>query len=88
MIPYGMSTTINDPSGLRGRALAVQQLERGLVHAGVAGRDDAAAALGGLAFPVGDDAAGAGDDRDQGRDVIGLESVSTTRSRWPAASMQ
>src|SRR4051794_4578586 len=53
--------------------LAVEQLHRRLMHAGVTGGDDAAAALGGLAVPGGDDAAGAGDDRDQRRDVIGLQ---------------
>jgi hypothetical protein len=32
-----------------------------------------AALLRGLAFPIGDDAAGAGDNRDQGGDVVGLQ---------------
>src|SRR6185369_4510593 len=72
--PTCISTTINASIGiLRRGALAVQQLQRGLMHAGVAGGDDAATALGGLAFPVGDDAAGAGDDRDQGCDVVGFK---------------
>ena len=41
-------------------ALAVQQLHRLFMHARIAGGDDAAAALGGPAFPGGDDAAGPG----------------------------
>src|SRR5579872_6218178 len=48
----------NCPHSLRmGRqyALAVEQLDRGFMHPRVAGRDDAAAALGGLAVPGGDD---------------------------------
>src|SRR5215475_6244078 len=51
----------------------IEQLQRRLVHAGIAGRDDAAAVLRCLAFPVGDDAAGPRDDRDQGGDVVRLE---------------
>ena len=43
------------------------------MHARIAGGDDAAAALGGLAVPGGDDAAGAGDDRNQRRDIVGLQ---------------
>src|ERR1700761_3118055 len=38
-------------SGVLLRCRFVQQFQRGLVHAGVAGGDDAAAVLGGLAFP-------------------------------------
>src|SRR5215468_923727 len=45
------------------RRSAVEQLDRGFVHPGIAGGDDAAAALRGVAFPIGDNAAGAGDDR-------------------------
>src|ERR1043166_2676001 len=56
----------------RGRTSAVEQFERRFMHARIAGRDDAAAALGGLALPRGHDAAGAGDDRNQRRDVVGL----------------
>src|SRR6202171_1923570 len=41
-----------------------------LIHARTARRNNAAAALGGLAVPGGDDAAGAGDDRNQCCDVI------------------
>src|SRR6185312_1984487 len=44
-------------------ALAIQQLERGLVHARVAGGDDTAAALRGLALPCGDHATRSADDR-------------------------
>ena len=43
------------------------------MDAPVSGGDDAAAALCGFAVPGGDDAAGAGNDRDQRRDVVGLE---------------
>ena len=57
----------------RGNALTVEQFQRCLMHAGVARGDDAAAALGGFAVPGGDDASGAGDDRNQRRDVIGLQ---------------
>src|SRR5271163_3080078 len=53
--------------------LAVQQLDRGFMHPRIARRDDAAAPLGGLAFPCGDDAAGPGDDRNKGCDVVGLQ---------------
>src|SRR6516162_3555335 len=57
-----------------GSALSgIEQLERCLVHALVAGRHDAAAPWRRAAFPRGDDAAGAGDDRDQRGDVVGLE---------------
>src|SRR5215216_1830148 len=72
--PTCISTTINASIGsCAAVSLVVQELQRGLVHAGVAGGDDAAAAMGGLALPVGDDAAGAGDDRDQCGDVVRLE---------------
>src|SRR3954447_14250904 len=47
----------------------VEQLHRRLVDARVAGGDDAAAALGWFAVPGGDDTAGAGDDRDEARDI-------------------
>src|SRR5207244_12455387 len=47
-----------------GRCSTVEYLHRRFMHAGVAGSDDAAAALRRLAVPGGDDAAGAGDDRD------------------------
>src|SRR6476620_2539541 len=53
-------------------ALAIEQLDRSLVHARIAGGDDAAAALGGLALPRRYDAAGAGDDRNQRRDIVGF----------------
>ncbi len=43
------------------------------MDAAVAGGDDAAARLGGTAGPGGHDAPGAGDDRDQRRNVMGLE---------------
>src|SRR5262245_19658561 len=72
--PTCISTTINASIGSCAAALlSVQQLQRALAHPRVAGGDDAAAALGGLAFPIGNDAAGAGDDRDQGCDIVGLE---------------
>ena len=45
--------------------LAVQYFQRRLVHASVAGGDDAAAALRRAVVPGGDDAAGAGDDRNE-----------------------
>src|SRR3982074_2683546 len=54
-------------------SLAVEQLDRGFMHARIARRDDAATPLRGLAFPCGDDAAGAGDDRNQRCDVVGLQ---------------
>src|SRR6266403_3112653 len=66
----GQGTASRDEAGGR---LTVEQLERRLVHARIAGRDDAAAALGGLALPRGHDTAGAGDDRNQRRDVVGLQ---------------
>src|SRR4051812_40537201 len=69
--PTCMSTISS--ASMRWGNLAVEQLHRRFVHAGVAGGDDTAAALSGLAVPGGDDAAGAGDDRNQGRDVIGLQ---------------
>ena len=43
------------------------------MHALVARRNDAAAALRGRAFPRRDDAAGAGDDRDQRHNVVRLD---------------
>ena len=43
------------------------------MHPWIAGGDDATAALRGLAFPGRDNAAGAGDDRDQGGDIVGFE---------------
>src|SRR3974390_3049453 len=52
---------------------SVEQLERRLMHALVASRDDAAAARRRAAFPRGDGAAGAGDNRDQWGDIVGLE---------------
>src|SRR5690242_16420378 len=58
------------PDGSRS---TVEYLHRRFVHPRIAGRDDAAAVLRGLAIPGGDDAAGAGDDRDQGRDIVGLQ---------------
>src|ERR1700738_4909079 len=48
----------------------VEQLERRFVDARIAGRDDAAAALRGLAFPGRHHAAGSGDDRDQRSNVV------------------
>src|SRR5207248_7763090 len=54
-------------------SLAIEQLQRGFVHPRIAGGDDAAAALRGLAFPGRNDSAGAGDDRDQGGDIVGFE---------------
>src|SRR5579872_970807 len=56
-----------------GDALTVEQLERRFVCARVAGGDNTAAALRGLAFPGGDDAARAGNDRNVRGDVVGLE---------------
>src|SRR4051794_10801213 len=53
--------------------LAAKHLDRRFMDARVAGRDDAAAVLRGLAFPGRDHAAGAGDDRYQRGDVIGLQ---------------
>src|SRR6266851_2478224 len=53
--------------------LTSKKLERFLVHARIAGRDDAAAVLRGLSLPVRDYPAGPGDDRDQGRDVVRLQ---------------
>src|SRR5690348_16953658 len=56
-----------------GKGLAVQYGERRLVHAFVAGDHDSPAVLRRAALPGGHDAAGAGDDRDQGDDVVRLE---------------
>src|SRR5271170_7941896 len=50
-----------------------QQSEGRLVDSAVAGGDDASALFPRIAGPGGDDAPGAGDDRNQGRDVMGLE---------------
>src|ERR1019366_2371764 len=63
---------IANPTGARGVS-AVQQLHRLFMHARIAGGDDAAAALGRSAVPGGDDAAGPGDDRDQGGDIVGFQ---------------
>ena len=63
---------VDDEHCVHGRPLAVEQLHRRLVHARIARGDDAAAALGGLALPRSYDAAGAGDDWNQCRDVVGL----------------
>src|SRR3954471_6453263 len=61
------------PLSTHSASLAVEQFQGCLVHAGVARRNDTAAVLRGLAFPGGDDAAGAGDDRYQRGDVVGFQ---------------
>jgi lysophospholipase len=53
-------------------ALAAEQLDGGGVDPAVARSDDAPALGSGASVPGGDDAAGALDDRDQGRDVVRL----------------
>ena len=52
---------------------AGEELDHPLVETPVAGSDDAPAVDGAAAVPGGDDAAGALDHRDQGDDVVGLE---------------
>src|SRR5262249_20000010 len=59
--------------GVRRVSLSVEQLQRRLMYTAIAGRNDAAAVLRTLALPIGDNAAGPGDDRDQRGDVVGLE---------------
>src|SRR5262247_4864196 len=54
-------------------ALALQQRHGGGVHAPVARDHDTPAALGAAAVPRRDDAAGAGDDRNERNDVVRLE---------------
>src|SRR6185437_12040569 len=56
-----------------GVASIVEQLERRFVNSCVAGGDDTAAALRGLAFPGCHDAAGAVNDRNEGGNVVGFE---------------
>src|SRR5215210_2948898 len=53
--------------------LRCQQLHCRFMHARIAGCDNAAAALSRLAVPSGDDPAGAGDDRNESRNVVGFQ---------------
>src|SRR3954447_16379498 len=71
--PSPMTKTDVARSTSNSHELGREQLHCRFMHARIAGCDNAAAALSGLAVPSGDDAAGAGDDRNQSRNVVGFQ---------------